>query len=451
MGDTAESGDQVLNHAFSDRSTSGLTEELAFLIRSGALPIGSRLPAIRDLATRLNLSPALIANVWSRLRTAGLISTHRRGGSFVGGSERAKSKDITAASSLPIDLSSSVSDRRLVPALGPAFAYAVSRDHLHDPRPEDITQELREAALLNWPYVPEEMMAMGDGPEAEMLVLTSFAQPSDLVAVEEPCNPRILNDIRRMAFQPVGIASDAHGPLPESLDAILKAGAKLVVLQPQTNIPIGRSISRKRLSQLADIVAAQGHSVVVYEDDNYGILSRTRASSLGEFIPDHVLLLRSYSKPFGFDMKVSVLGGASALMNQVRQRRALSGRTSRVLQDALAYLLSTPEYTRHAARACDVYFERMEQFHAAARRYEINVVSDLAGLTACIAVSDEQATLLELATQGYLLGAGSQCTLLETTPPFVRVGIGNLAREQILPFMEILARAVHRGQPEIQA
>ena len=51
-----------------NRTTKGIALETGALIRSGALPVGSKLPSVRDLAYALGVSPATVSQAWSELR-----------------------------------------------------------------------------------------------------------------------------------------------------------------------------------------------------------------------------------------------------------------------------------------------------------------------------------------------------------------------------------------------
>jgi DNA-binding transcriptional regulator YhcF (GntR family) len=53
------------------------------LIRAGALPVGARLPAIRQLAGDLGLAAGTVARVYRELETAGILHTARRQGTVV--------------------------------------------------------------------------------------------------------------------------------------------------------------------------------------------------------------------------------------------------------------------------------------------------------------------------------------------------------------------------------
>jgi DNA-binding transcriptional regulator YhcF (GntR family) len=58
-------------------------DQLLHLVRTGALPVGSRLPPIRQLAGDLGLAAGTIARVYRELETAGVLHTARRQGTVV--------------------------------------------------------------------------------------------------------------------------------------------------------------------------------------------------------------------------------------------------------------------------------------------------------------------------------------------------------------------------------
>ncbi len=58
-------------------------DQLVHLVRSGALPVGSRLPAIRQLAGDLGLAAGTVARVYRELEVDGILRTGRRRGTVV--------------------------------------------------------------------------------------------------------------------------------------------------------------------------------------------------------------------------------------------------------------------------------------------------------------------------------------------------------------------------------
>ena len=67
-----------------DRTTHGIARETAALIRNGVLPVGSKLPPVRDIAYALGVSPATVSTAWSDLRRHKIIEGRGRNGAWVG-------------------------------------------------------------------------------------------------------------------------------------------------------------------------------------------------------------------------------------------------------------------------------------------------------------------------------------------------------------------------------
>ncbi|SFQ19922.1 DNA-binding transcriptional regulator YhcF, GntR family [Amycolatopsis arida] len=72
---------------------------LARQINDGALPVGTKLPTVRQLAADLGIAPNTIARAYRELEEAGLIETRGRAGSFVGagGDESRRRAQLAAA------------------------------------------------------------------------------------------------------------------------------------------------------------------------------------------------------------------------------------------------------------------------------------------------------------------------------------------------------------------
>ena len=76
--------DAVLRPVRGHHAFEACVEQLATAIRLGVYPLGSTLPAERELAERLGVSRATLREAMAALRQAGLVETHRgRGGGTV--------------------------------------------------------------------------------------------------------------------------------------------------------------------------------------------------------------------------------------------------------------------------------------------------------------------------------------------------------------------------------
>jgi len=72
-------------------------DQLLHLIRVGALPVGARLPTIRQLAGDLGLAAGTVARVYRELETAGVLATARRQGTVVAGVPAAHGDELARA------------------------------------------------------------------------------------------------------------------------------------------------------------------------------------------------------------------------------------------------------------------------------------------------------------------------------------------------------------------
>src|SRR5690349_19411274 len=73
----------IVDAAVDDRSARGIAAAVGRLVTAGDLPVGARLPTVRDVARELGVSPTTVSEAWRSLSRAGAIQTRGRSGSFV--------------------------------------------------------------------------------------------------------------------------------------------------------------------------------------------------------------------------------------------------------------------------------------------------------------------------------------------------------------------------------
>src|SRR3954451_7614716 len=152
------------------RTARGLAVETSALIRSGALPIGTRLPTVRDLAFHLGISPATVSQAWSELRRQKMINGRGRTGTWVFGNSvaphPARMGSVGHFGEGVLDLSLAVPDRALLPSLTHALSHAAHAEDLNSYERTPILGELRAAVERRWPYPPERFLATNGGYNA---------------------------------------------------------------------------------------------------------------------------------------------------------------------------------------------------------------------------------------------------------------------------------------------
>lgn len=435
-----------------------ISATLTEIITSGRVAKGARLPTVREFAKGLGTSNSTVAAAWSTLRTKGLIETRRRGGTVVLGADVEPDGhalaprqwlnpvDIVWSS---IDLSRGSADPALQPDLAPALNAGLQVDHLHGAGREQMIDVLRSAVAPTWPCVPQAWTTAGGGTEGMLLALQAATRPGDRIAIEEPTSPRLLGLLELLKVEPIPVECDADGPLPHSLKVALKQKPKALLYQLRAQMPTGSALSAARRDELAAVLD-QHPEVVILEDDHTGAVSTTPAYSMTERLPDRTLLVRAYCRAFGVDLRTSILGGSARIIQLIEDYRSHRvAMTSRILQGALAFLLTDPLSIATLERARLSYANRRHLLASALieRGFDIQ---EGTGLTLWVPVADEAAAIVNLATQGVVLGSGSHCYTGSGQRPHLRVAISRLPDDvqRIKELADLIAEGVKRPRRE---
>jgi DNA-binding transcriptional MocR family regulator len=418
-------------------SSKDLGHGLTRLIDGGELPPGVHLPTIRDFARAAGLSPGTVMTAWSTVRDTGRLHTRRRGGTVVTDRHRA-SPPGTAEQVIWSDIQMSLvtADPALQPDLAGAISAALASPDLHAPERAYITDRLRRSVAASWPFDAQAWNCVGGGSEAVVLA-TAAAAHGGPIGVEEPVSPGYLDILRQLGIEPFGVRADQHGPTVESVTDALRRGATALILQPSGAYAVRGALSAARAAQLAAIV---GPDTWIVEDDSAGPLAGSEPASLGAYLPDRVLRVRSYCKAFGIDLRTAVLGGSAELIERtVRLRSFGMASNSRVLQNALAHLIDDPATADAVARARGRYRRRRLAALAAFTDGGLSASAGPDGFVVWVRVPDETSALINLARQGIVAAAGAK-SFVNATEGLLRFSILQLPENRA--HIEELAAAV---------
>lgn len=438
----------------SDAIAATLTE----MITSGRVEAGARLPTVREFAKNLGTSASTVAAAWSALRAKGLIDTRRRGGTVVIGAitesdvlslapaQWLESVDVAWAS---IDLSRGSADPALQPDLAPALSAGLRVNHLHAAEKEHMIEALRIAVAPTWPCIPQAWTTAGGGTEGMLLALQAATRPGDRIAMEEPTSPRLLGLLELLKVETIPVKCDRDGPLADSLQAALKLQPTALLFQLRAQMPTGSALSAARRDELA-LLLENYPEVVILEDDHMGTVSTAPAFSLSEKLPDRSLLVRAYCRAFGVDLRTSILGGSARIIQSIEDYRSdRVAMTSRILQGALAFLLTDTRAIATLERARNSYAHRRHLLAQALIGHGFDI-HEGTGLTLWVPVVDETAAIVNLASQGVVLGSGSHCFIRKGQPPHLRVAISRLPDDanRIKELADLIAKGVNRPRRE---
>ncbi|MFI7613295.1 PLP-dependent aminotransferase family protein [Nonomuraea terrae] len=438
-----------------DPSARGIAAALTALIREGTVTAQTRLPTVRGLARELGVSSGTVAEAWAELRKHGMIRTERRRGTVVLGPP-----DVPRpiryerighfGDRLAIDLAIASPDAALLPPLEAALVAAAGADGLNDYTRETITPRLRAAVEPEWPFTARGWLAVGGGYEGVQLLCQTTALPGDRIAIEEPTAARLLDILETIGVQIIPVACDQDGPVPAALARALRARPVAFVYQPRGQSPCGHAVTPERSAELAALL--ERSATLIVEDDGIGELSVSPMVSLGTRFPDRTVLVRSYSKSHGPDLRIAVIGGAAEAVERVRVLRSFgTGWTSRILQDALAHLLGDAEVRERVRHAGEVYAARRARLAAElAARGVPTGGSD--GLVLWVPVRDEPAALVTLAAHGISVAPGSRYVVEPASRHHLRLATARLTDDpdELAALADVITLAA-TGGPVVSA
>lgn len=412
-------------------------------IREGDLAQGDFLPSVRQLGTRLRLSPATVASAYRMLRDRGFVTTRERGRTRV-----STRPPLVPRAGFPVpdsahDLASGNPDPELLPPLVDTL------DRLKPPLKmygdAAVLPELRALAqeqLGLGPSVSDDLVVVNGGLDGVERILMAHLRPGDRVAVEDPSYVGITDLMRAMNLRPQPVLIDQFGQLPAALDAALAAGAQAVIITPRCQNPTGAALNPDRAAELREVLAGYP-SVLVLEDDHAGgTTSHPRHSVISERA--RWAVVHSVAKSLGPDLRLAVMVGDTLTVGRVEGRQMVGcGWVSHVLQALVASLWRDQGVRRALNRAAATYDERRDALVNALAAQSIPAVGR-SGFNVWVPVDDEESVVRGLLHLGWAVRGGEPYRF--ESGPGIRVTTAALRPEDAQAFAADLAQVLSPRQ-----
>jgi DNA-binding transcriptional MocR family regulator len=359
-----------------------LADDLAVLIRQGALKPGERIPSVRESSRERGLSAATVIHAYELLEGQGFIETRPRSGYYVGNQWKAQAHKPRVSrpsprttrldvSELVFEVLESLRNRNVVP-MGSAFPSPMlfplarlasllgSSARRMDPwstvqdlpagsaelRRQISRRYLRSGAAVS----PDEIIVTSGALEALNLALQTLTRPGDLVAIESPAFYGCLQAVEAHGLKAIEIPTHpVNGVDLGSLARVLdKHPVRACWFMTSFQNPLGALVpdaARQELVRLLEL-----HDVPLIEDDVYAELyfgDRRPKSTKAFERKGLVLNCGSFSKSLAPGYRVGwVAAGRHAVA--VGRRKVMSSLSTSVpVQDALALYLREGGYDRH--------------------------------------------------------------------------------------------------------
>jgi DNA-binding transcriptional MocR family regulator len=196
----------------------------------------------------------------------------------------------------------------------------------------------------------------------------------------------------------------------------------IFLYEPRASSRLGITVTPQRRDELVAIL--RGTETVVVEDDGVGDIAVGTYSGVGAVLPEQTVLVKSYSKSHGPDLRIAIVGGRHESVERARAILQFGAAwTSRVLQDALAVMLVDDAVTAQIDAAREVYRARRDAMIERLTARGVSVIGGNDGLSLAVRVVNEQQALLVLASHGIAADAISTASVASPIP-MVRLGIG---------------------------
>ncbi len=177
--------------------------------------------------------------------------------------------------------------------------------------PQQGLQRLREAmvlwlASLGVTTEADHLFITHGGQHALSVALCMVATAGDTVLTESYTYSGMLALSTQCSYRLHGVATDAAGLIPESLDrAFAETRARVLYCMPTLQTPTGSVMPPERRRAIAEIV--RKHDGYLLEDDAYGYLLSPPLQPISRFIPERSFTIVSFAKCLAPGLRIAAM------------------------------------------------------------------------------------------------------------------------------------------------
>ena len=363
---------------------------IATAIRKGVLEPGVRLPSWQDLAAQLGVARGTVRKAYEKLDAAQLIVASRAAGTRVAPHARAEAKSeqqpdpgslveiyrdmtqgpaffqmgIPATETFPATLIARIRAKAIRAETSAVPMYP-------DPRGEpalrrEIARYLAVARGID--CAPSQILVTGGFNAGLGLALRALGMEGQAAWIEDPCFPLTRKglELAQLSLSPIPVDADGI-----DVDHGLRhaAGAKLVVVTPGQQAPLGTILSLERRIRLLDWAAAKQAWVI--EDDYLSELQLAGRAAPALASLDRagrVIHLGSFSKTISPTLRLGFIVAPTALVARFAEvALCLAPAPGPSIQLATAEFMREGHYLRHLRRLKRAYGAKQEALLAQLR------------------------------------------------------------------------------------
>ncbi|WP_371153607.1 PLP-dependent aminotransferase family protein [Jannaschia sp. 2305UL9-9] len=263
-------------------------------IARGAMPPGTRLPPVRDLAWKIGVTPGTIARAYARLTDSGVLVAQTGRGTFVAEArgpapiyqefqtlEVDSTPHLTGGDSYEVNLLSphlpSVGQARLIRSLLAEVAEAPPSGMMHYPghKSERAAREAAQQFLadpLLGPIDSDDIALTHGGQHGISLIMQAvLTGRRPVVLLEELTYPGFRRMAETLRAEILTVPMDEHGLIPEALEAAARqTDVQLLCTTPGVHNPTCTATPESRRREI--VAVARATNIQILEDDCYQMM-----------------------------------------------------------------------------------------------------------------------------------------------------------------------------------
>ena len=324
-------------------------------IASGRVKPGMRLLPPRDMAQRLELSVGTISKAYAEAEQRGLISGEVGRGTFV--QRRRPEPRGLGSSEATINLALNVppytGEDDVISSVLAEIVADGEMSNLLGYLPHQGLPRHREAmatwlASLGVTADADHLFITHGGQHALSIALGMVAASDDIVLTESYTYSGMLALSAQCGYRLHGVATDASGLIPESLDrAFTETQARVLYCMPTLQTPTGTVMPPQRRQAIAEIV--RKHDAFLLEDDAYGYLLSPSLPPVSQLIPERSFYIVSFAKCLAPGLRIAAMIAPEAFRDRsINALRATGWMAVPVMAEVVARLIYNGGLARQA-------------------------------------------------------------------------------------------------------
>ncbi|MDR6867433.1 DNA-binding transcriptional MocR family regulator [Microbacterium resistens] len=431
--------------------------------RIRTLPVGTRLPGVRETSAEFHASAATVSAALAELSALGLVRAEPGRGTFVARRENTPEPDFAwqsqalGPSRVDVDRASRLggygtaehiplSWGYLAPELLPSEelhrigARAAKSSRAWMMTPPAGSPELRRVLASEYRVDPSDVLVVSGGQQGLVFAMRTLAEPGSTVITESPSYPGAIVAAQSAGLTLASVPADRDGIMVDRLaDELERTRARIVYLQPSYANPTGAVLSAERRAQVLELAAR--HGAFIIEDDwarHLGVDGAVPPPLITEDPHGHVVTVATLSKPASPGLRVGAIIARGPAGERLRGSRTADDLcVAPMVQEIAHSLLTSPVWPRHLRRLRTELATRRDALVSAitAMLPGVHVPATPRGGIHLWARLPLDADTREVCAAAYdvgvLIGDGRHFFVNEPPAPFLRFSYGAAAPAQI--------------------